>query len=82
MSTGTLSDLSDLIVAKIAEASEEPARLQGLMGCLTTGLGLTIALCADGNAHEANKLCEAASVGVFEQTASHALLVALARGRA
>ena len=82
MSTGTLSDLSDLIVAKIAEASEEPARLQTIMGCLTTGLGLTIALSADGDAREANELCEAASAAVFEQAASHARLVALARGRA
>lgn len=82
MSTATLSDLSDLIVAAIAEAAEEPGRLQTIAACLTASLGLTIALHADGDARAASDLCEAASAGVFEQAASHALLVALARGRA
>lgn len=78
----TLLDLDTLIANKIADAAEHPAGLQDLVACLVAGIGLAVAVSADGSARVANDLCEAASINIFEVAASQAPLVAMARGRA
>jgi hypothetical protein len=78
----TLLDLDTLIANKIADAAESPADLQDLLACLVAGVGLAVALAADGDARAANDLCERVSINVFEVAASQAPLVDMARGRA
>lgn len=77
-----LLDLDTLIANKIADAAERPAELQDLLSCLVAGVGLAIAMAADGNARTANGLCERASINLFEVAAANADIAAAARGRA
>lgn len=77
-----LLDLDTLIANKIADAAERPAELQDLLSCLVAGIGLAIAMAADGNARTANDLCERASINLFEVAAANSSVVAEARGRA
>ena len=78
----TLLDLDTLIANKIADAHDQPGDLQDIVACLVAGIGLAVAVSADGSARAANDLCESASIHIFEVAASQAPLVAMARGRA
>ena len=67
-----LAELNSFIVDKVLDARRDPARMQDLIACLVAGIGLAVAVTADGRTRLANDLCEMAGISLFEASASQA----------
>ncbi|MFC6790605.1 hypothetical protein ACFQE0_13910 [Methylobacterium komagatae] len=74
------SPLTDFVVGRMIDAQGDRTALTDLIAELTAGIGLAVAIAADGDAAEANDLCEAASHGVFQQACLHTGMARMVRG--
>ena len=74
------SPITDLVVGRMIDAQGDRTALLNLVAELTAGIGLAVAIAADGDTAEANDLCEAASHGVFQQACLHAGMARMVRG--